>query len=57
MTIILGETIVAVICAWCKRTVELKTDCEYGGVEYVESHTACPSCAARVMADYAEENC
>lgn len=39
-------TIVAHICAWCNKTLELTTSTEYDGADYVETHTICPSCEA-----------
>jgi DNA-directed RNA polymerase subunit RPC12/RpoP len=40
----------AIVCAWCKRTIELRgtTDPVLMGET---SHTACETCAARIMSE------
>jgi hypothetical protein len=45
-------TVVAHICAWCSTLIELSGSTEYNEQEYVETHTICPTCYAKQMAEY-----
>jgi len=46
-------TLVAHICAWCKRTLELELSSEpwpESESGYAETHTICPACAEALEA-------
>lgn len=46
----LGEWIVAVVCAWCGRPFKLR-DRVLAALGATISHGACPNCAERMQAD------